>query len=137
MADLITSATNVTVALAPTFAAGFAIQHADELLDPLISKLSGNSETLKKTLMGWLSFLFGTIVTVSLQLRVVKAFGGPTGGLNDVIDAIVTALIISTGTEGVNSIIKFLGYAKDQKKAAAAQSEAVAGAAMKAVNREP
>jgi len=50
----------------------------------------------------------------------------------------VSALIISTGTEGINSIVKFMGYAKDQKKAAAGQSEtSVGAAALSAVNREP
>jgi hypothetical protein len=29
----------------------------------------------------------------------------------------VTALVISAGTEGLNSILKYLGYKKDEQKA--------------------
>jgi hypothetical protein len=31
------------------------------------------------------------------------------------VDVVVTALIISAGTEGFNSIMKFLGYSKEKK----------------------
>jgi len=49
----------------------------------------------------------------------------------DFIDGVVTGLIISAGTEGFNSIMKFLGYAKEEKKGDAAvknQAAATAGA---------
>lgn len=127
--------TDIVKALAPAFAAGLAIQHANELLDPLVSKIAG-SEVLKKTYMGWLSLLFGALVTGLLQVRVISVITGAKTG-SDGLDFVVTALVISTGTEGVNSIIKFLGYAKDQKKAAAAAGESAAGAAIQKVNREP
>jgi hypothetical protein len=39
-----------------------------------------------------------------------------------VVDVIVTALVLSAGTEGFNSILKFLGYAKEDKKAQAVES---------------
>jgi hypothetical protein len=37
-----------------------------------------------------------------------------------VLDFLVTALIISAGTEGFNSLLKLLGYAKETKKGDAA-----------------
>lgn len=37
-------------------------------------------------------------------------------------DVIVTALVLSAGTEGFNSILKFLGYSKEDKKAQAVES---------------
>jgi hypothetical protein len=41
-------------------------------------------------------------------------------GIYPRLDVFVTALILSAGTEGFNSIMKFLGYAKEGKKAEAA-----------------
>jgi hypothetical protein len=48
------------------------------------------------------------------------------------VDFIATALIISAGTEGVNSILKFLKYSKEDKKreAAAADPKATVPAAL-------
>jgi hypothetical protein len=49
----------------------------------------------------------------------------PLGVANaDVVDVIVTALIVSAGTEGFNSIMKFLGYAKEDKKADTVEKQA-------------
>jgi hypothetical protein len=50
----------------------------------------------------------------------------------------VTVLVISAGTEGVNSILKFLGYAKEDKKAQAAGKVAeTPAAAVQAINPGP
>ncbi|MGD0174859.1 MAG: hypothetical protein ABSC61_10630 [Anaerolineales bacterium] len=38
----------------------------------------------------------------------------------DFLDAVTTGLIVSAGTEGLNSILKLLGYLKEDRKAAAA-----------------
>ena len=138
MADL--SIQTVTIALAPAFGVGVGIQHLNELLDALFSTLSGSNNNLKKLLMGLSSLIFGCVATVAFKLDIVGALGvAPSKtGVVWVLNVIVTALIISTGTEGINSIVKFLGYAKDQKKAAAGSSEASAGpSALGLVNREP
>ncbi len=130
---------NLTTSLAPAFAVGLAIQHWNELLDPILSALAHNDNNLKKSLMGVASLVFGGLATGLLQLRVLHAITGkPDDGMFGFADVVVTALIISTGTEGINSIIKFLGYAKDQTKATAAKTESAVGAqALKTVNREP
>jgi len=130
----------VTIALAPAFGVGVGIQHLNELLDAVFSTLSGNNNNLKKLLMGLSSLIFGFIATVAFKLDIVGALGGVTSTNRVVwfLNVVVTALIISTGTEGINSIVKFLGYAKDQKKATAGSSEATAGAtAISLVNRQP
>ena len=64
---------------------------------------------------------------VSLIVGLALAWGGglrvllPLGLANaDAVDVVVTALVISAGTEGFNSIMKFLGYDKEDKKASAA-----------------
>jgi hypothetical protein len=137
MADPTTSTTLIKD-LAPAFAVGFAIQHLNELLDPILSAWANNDNNRKKVFMGLTSLLFGGLATWLLQLRVMELINGsPHGGVYGFMDAVVTALVISTGTEGINSIVKFLGYAKDQTKATAAKNEKAAAADLEKVNREP
>jgi hypothetical protein len=108
-------------ALGPAFAAGFAVQQLLEILDPLLDPLSNKiineikSTQLidKKIVLGVISLIFGFILTIGAGLRVLRPFLTVRA---NVLDIIVTALIISGGTEGLNSIIKFLGYAKENKK---------------------
>lgn len=61
-------------------------------------------------------------------VRVLKPLGGGTAGIAGWVDVIATALVISAGTEGVNSVLKFLGYAKESEKAEAATKVAAAPA---------
>jgi hypothetical protein len=39
------------------------------------------------------------------------------------LDVLISALVLSAGTEGVNSILKFFKYSKEDKKATAASKE--------------
>ena len=101
----------LALALGPAFAAGFAFQQLLELLDPLASRIvSGDN---KKLALGSVSLILGLLLAFSAGLRVLQplGFAGP-----DWLDAIITGVIISAGTEGFNSIMKFLGYAKENKK---------------------
>ena len=99
----------LVVALGPAFAAGFAVQQLLELLDPLVDKIKVD----KKLVLGIVSFVIGLVLAFGTGLRVLQ----PLGVANvDFWDAIVTALIVSAGTEGFNSIIKFMGYTKDTRR---------------------
>ncbi|MEX2546935.1 MAG: hypothetical protein WD830_04005, partial [Chloroflexota bacterium] len=60
---------------------------------------------------------------VLTNIRVLRPLGG-TG--NDVIDLVATALVVSAGTESLNSILKFLSYKKDEQKAETAEKMQVA-----------
>jgi len=122
------------MALGPAFAAGFAVQQLLEILDPLlgpltikiIKKVKGVKfiqEVDKKIILGIISLIFGFILTIGAGLRVLRPFMNARA---DFIDIIVTALIISAGTEGFNSIIKFLGYAKEHKKGEAGERKKTA-----------
>jgi len=63
--------------------------------------------------------LVGLALAFGAGLRVLD----PLGIKNQpVIDGIVTGFVVSGGTEGFNSIMKFLGYAK-QSKGADAQEQ--------------
>lgn len=100
----------IVLSLGPAFAAGFALQQLIELFSPLIDRFAKEN---KKIVVEIISLIFGLILAFGAGLRVLAPLGFAGG---DVWDAIITALIISAGTEGINSIMKFLGYAKDVKK---------------------
>src|SRR5579863_6944822 len=119
------TAATLTVALGPAFAAGFAVQQLLEIADPAIALL-GLAATAKKALLGLLSLIAGLIIARVADLHVLQSLqsGGAVPG-----DWFVTGVIISAGTEGFNSIMKFLGYSKDAKKADAAGKIAGAGKA--------
>lgn len=99
--------------LAPAFAAGFAVQQLLEILSPLLEKFGLSN---KKIVMGLISLAAGLSLAFFGGLKVLRPFGYEAG----VIDPIVTGLIISAGTEGFNSIMKFMGYYKQKEKADAA-----------------
>ena len=98
----------LVVALGPAFAAGFAVQQLLELLDPLAIKIIGTAD--KKIVLGVVSLIVGLVLAFGAGLRVLQPLGVAKA---DFLDGVVTALIVSAGTEGFNSIIKFLGYAKE------------------------
>ncbi len=105
-------------ARAPAFIAGVAIQQLLSILDPLIDRLVNAGGGNKRLVMGLLSLVVGLFFAFSAGLRTLQPFGVASP---DWVDAIVTGLFISGGTEGFNSISKFLLYAKQDKKAQAAQ----------------
>jgi len=100
----------LVVALGPAFAAGFAVQQLLEILDPLVDKIKADK---KKLLLGIVSLVIGLALAFGAGLRVLHPLGVANA---DFWDAIVTALIVSAGTEGFNSIMKFLGYTKEKRK---------------------
>ena len=102
-------------ALGPAFAAGLAVQQLLEVLDPLIMKIIGKAD--KKLILGIIAFLFGLILAFGTGLHVLEPLGVANAGT---WDTVVTGLFISAGTEGINSVLKFLGYSKEREKAIAA-----------------
>jgi hypothetical protein len=110
--------TNVITALMPSFAAGFAVQRLLEILDPLVTKVAGVDR--KRIYLGLLSLLAGLGFAYGAGLRVLTHLGADTtGSFFRYLDLLVTGLIISAGTEGFNSILKFLSYKKEEGKALA------------------
>ena len=111
------------LALAPALVAGMAVQRFLELADSLVLKfLSAKAKSVVTTV---LSIAIGVGLAVVFKLRVLDALGTHQ---NRALDAIVTGLVISTGTEGVNSVVKFLGYKKEEQKAETNQIVAAAAA---------
>ncbi|HOK57485.1 MAG TPA: hypothetical protein PK659_00190 [Methanothrix sp.] len=110
----------------PIFAAGFAIQQFLEILDPIVVRLIGERD--KKLILGIISLIAGLLIAFGTGLRVLAPLciysDIQEGYYFDLLDALITAFIISAGTEGINSVMKFLGYAKESKKGDAAALKA-------------
>jgi uncharacterized membrane protein YidH (DUF202 family) len=128
-----TAATAISLvnALAPAFAAGFAIQRLLEILDPIFSQIfRGEGEenaNRKKAVLGLIALIIGLGLAILAKLHVLQLLGAT--GVPDFVDYLVTGLIISAGTEGFNSILKFLSYKKEEKKQEARAQEVAADAA--------
>jgi hypothetical protein len=126
--------------LVVAFAAGFAVQQLLEIIDQLISATPSTFyDKWKKFILGIVALLFGLIISYSGDLRLLNTLGSTS--VNVFTDHLVTGIFISAGTAGFNSIMKFLGYAKEEKKTAAANAQANApgggadGAAAAAIDR--
>lgn len=107
-------------AVAPAFACGLALQRLLEVADPLVDRFMA---TNKKLILAWLALAAGLLFAWIGELRVLNRLGIAD---KDALDFFVTALIVSAGTEGFNSLFKFLGYAKENKKQDAASKKAPA-----------
>ncbi len=105
---------DLVAALGPAFAAGFAVQQFLEIISPVVERLKWD----KKLTLGIVSLVIGLVLSFGAGLRVLEPLGVKNAGI---WDNVVTGLIISAGTEGFNSIMKFLGYTKEKQKADAAK----------------
>jgi len=112
----------IVASVAPIVVFVFAVQQALEFMDSFVS-LSVYQKH-KKIVLKTASFLFGALIAGFLNVRVLAELGLAGFGW---IDIPVTALIVGAGTESTNSILKLLTYAKQGKKAMAAQSVSAAG----------
>jgi hypothetical protein len=123
----------LVAALGPAFAAGFAIQRLLEILDSWIVSSTRNPylTNYKKAILATISLAAGFYFSFGANLHVLQPLG-----ITDapIIDRIVTAFVVSAGTEGFNSIMKFLGYAKENKKAEAAQGKDMADGSVRKVD---
>src|SRR4051812_36990680 len=113
----------LVASFAPAFACGLALQRLLELVDPVLDKWFASN---KKTVVSIIAIVVGLAFALSANLRVLERLGITD---REAVDYVVTALLVSAGTDGFNSLFKFLGYAKEQKKAAAsaAQGETLSG----------
>lgn len=112
-------------ALGPVFAAGMGIQQLGEILDPILEKIAPNN---KRVVIGFFSLIIGLLVAFVGKLHVLAILGAPD---DQIVNPLVTGLLISGGTEGINSLLKFLKYTKEEKKnEAAAKAPASPGAAV-------
>jgi len=123
-------------ALAPAFAAGFAVQRLLEILDSWIVGKIGTPwlTTYKKPILATVSLVVGFAFAFGARLSVLQPLLPAGNTINYWVDGTVTAFVVSAGTEGINSIMKFLGYAKENKKAVAAQQKTTADGSIEKVD---
>jgi hypothetical protein len=117
--------------LTALFAAGFAVQQLLELATAILD-LDGNPtfQKYKKAILGLLSLATGLLLGGFVsELRVLSALGVTASGPTDVC---LTGLVLSAGTEGINSILKFAKYSKEDKKTTVASKESPLGGAANA-----
>ncbi|MCX7067986.1 MAG: hypothetical protein NTW85_09890 [Methylococcales bacterium] len=114
------------------FLAGFAIQQILQIIDPFVifgiykfknhrltKDLPGglSDADVKKALMAFLSFFFGAVVISLTNIRLLALLNADLAGVGDFL---VSGLVVGTGTEAVNTLLKFLGYVKEAQKPAPA-----------------
>ena len=101
----------IAKSLGPAFAAGFAVQRTLEILDPLFGKL-GDS---KKIIFSLISLGMGLAIAFGARFQMLHILASNIS-MRPTFDMLITSLVISGGTEGFNSIMKFLSYKKEEKK---------------------
>ena len=131
-----TTTTNYVTALAPAFIAGFGVQQLVEILDSLLTSRnkwdpsSAQDVRKKKAILSCVSVAIAMLLVWcgQGQIDVLKPFLGDKyqWGL---FGAFTTIIFISGGTEGFNSVMKWLNYKKEDAKATAAQSKSANNAA--------
>ncbi len=124
---------NIILALGPAFVSAFAIQQFLEILDQVILFWASDDprshyQKHKKGILGLASLIIGTGVAFWTDLKMLSTLGA--NGVGYWPDHIITGVFISAGTEGFNSIVKFLGYAKESKKTDAASKSKAANESM-------
>lgn len=127
--------TDTTIkALLAAFAAGFSIQQFLEILDAPLSLFLSN-RTVKKSVLGFLSLIIGFLVASQGQIHIFQLLGASTATFPPALDTFLTAVFISAGTEGFNSLLKFANYKKEEAKtSAAAQKSKLTATDLSSVN---
>jgi hypothetical protein len=103
----------------PIVIGAFVIQRLIELLDPLVDSAFGlkegdaSADKKRRLIFGLISMAAGLFLAFGIGLRVLKYFDIED---RDFWDGLATAIIISAGTEGSNSVLKILEYFKANLK---------------------
>jgi hypothetical protein len=117
--------------IALVYILSFAIQQFIQLFDILIDKFIEYIQkeylpvipnaNIKKNFVLILSFLLGLLLSFIFNIKLLT-FLKPDGttGFNllkcDLLELIISALVIGSGTEAVNILLKYFGYVKDARK---------------------
>ena len=128
--------TKVTSALAPAFAAGFAVQQAIEVVDTVLAVfsewwrgLAGNT-ALKKLIAMLIGLLLAIVLVLGGNFDVIKPLLTAGNSVPGFVSRLITVIFISGGTEGFNSLIKWITWKKEEAKSQAAGAPSTARAAM-------
>lgn len=114
--------------VAVVFITGFAIQQLLQIADPLITLSAVKVKAwqwfkdfpnitdgdLKKSLMYAGSFGLGLIAVLWTKISLLGLINSEWG--TTLGDNLVSALVVGSGTEATNTVLKYLGYIKEAKK---------------------
>ena len=119
------SISDIVKALAPAFVAGFAVQQAVELVSSMAAFISNfdNNVKLKKAALSVVALVFSIFIVCALHLDVMKVFNPGDDCPSPFWHAVITIVFISAGTEGFNSLLKWISYKKEDAKASAAEKK--------------
>ena len=108
-----------------------------QLPEGLRNELAGKDESAEQARKAWpLPKALGLVLAGCVEkFRILTALKIDTGGAW--LDVPISALVLSAGTEGVNSILKFFKYSKEDKKATAAAKDPTGGVAANAAASVP
>jgi hypothetical protein len=100
----------------------FGIQQVVETFDSIASAFNfvGTTPTAishKKAVLKLLSLVLSWFAAQALGIDVLQGTGVPDEGW---LHSLITIVALAGGTEGVNSVLKYAGYAKENKKNEAA-----------------
>lgn len=119
---------NMVSNLLPCFVAALAAQRLTEFVDLFVrqAKPSDAWPSKKTWYLAVIAIAVGVVcATVGRPFLVLDALRVDVHG-QVWIDVVISALVISGGTETINEILKFLGYKKEETKAKAAQTHSQA-----------
>ena len=105
--------------LLPCFAAALAVQRAIELADLGVRQIKSSADWPSKKSWYLVAIFAITLIAVVLSGRNLLVLGALGVETNLFLDQVLSALVISGGTETINELLKFAGYKKDETKAAA------------------
>lgn len=122
-------------ALAVPFVAGLIVQRFLELVDPVTAKFISDPNT-KKIVLGFVSLGLGCALSGFADLRIFHLLHPLFPGIGELpgwLDVLVTGIFISAGTDGLNSLLKFVEHKKESSKPAAEKAP-VPAAVLREVN---
>lgn len=129
-------AAKIAGALAPAFTAGFAVQQTIELVDTVFSlKEEGwwanlvKNPALKKLITSLIGLLLAIVLVAGGKFDVIGPLLSADAHLPSFISGLITVIFISGGTEGFNSLLKFISWKKEEAKSNAASKPSKAAAA--------
>ena len=117
--------------IALVYILSFAIQQFIQMFDLLVDQLvtfvkekffkNVPDVNIKKNLIMLISFLLGLLVSYLFGINLLKIIPDKTPyftipDLHDYVQMVLTALVLGSGTEAVNILLKYFGYVKDARK---------------------
>ena len=124
------TSTDYVQALAAPFIAGFAVQQGVEVLSSLVGLIAKIDSQVKwkKAIFSVCAVILSIIIVCGAKLDVLAPF--VKGSTSNSIHLFTTVIFVSAGTEGFNSLLKWLGYKKETAKATAAKEKGTADGAL-------